>query len=70
MTQTKHTQNTYYFQGIRWIPEYRDFDFDDFTILAKTVEEAWKLLDTETSLKTWKSVSLNEINKTRYYESV
>lgn len=62
--------NTYYFQGVRWIPSYCDFDFDDYKIVAETVEKAWQTLDQMTTLKSWKSVSLNSINGVHYYESV
>lgn len=62
--------NTYYFQGVRWIPSYCDFDFDEYKIYAETAEKAWEILDNMTVLTTWKSVSLNAINNVQYYESV
>ena len=62
--------NTYYFQGVRWIPSYRDFDFDDCEITAETAEKAWEKLDKMTTLKTWKTVGLITINNQRYYESI
>jgi hypothetical protein len=62
--------NTYYFQGIRWIPSYRDFDYDDYKIVAESTEKAWQILDQMTTLKSWKSVSLTSINDVYYYESV
>ena len=60
----------YFFQGVRWIPSYRDFDFDEYEITAETAEKAWELLDKMTVLKSWKSVSLISINNVYYYESV
>ena len=65
--------NTYYFQGVRWIPGSRtlgDFDFDDCEITAETAEKAWEELDKMTTLKTWKTVGLITINNQRYYEGV
>ena len=62
--------NTYYFQGIRWIPSYRDFDFDDCHIVAENAKEAWKKLDQQTNLKMWKTVGLLTINGQTYYEGV
>lgn len=52
--------NEYYFQGTRWIPSYRDFDYDDITIVAATKAEAWRELNRLT--KYWKGVALTHIN--------
>jgi len=52
----------YYFQGVRFVPGYNDFDYDDFTIDASSEKEAWDLLDKRTKLFTWKSVGLTHIN--------
>jgi len=64
------TNNTYYFQGVRFDPVYGDYDFADELITASSIEEAWRKLDEKTILKSWKSVGLTEINKQRYYEGV
>lgn len=51
----------YYFQGIRWIPGYNDFDFDDFEIEAVDEKSAWEKLYQITK-RTWKSVGLTHID--------
>lgn len=61
MTQSDNTtQNTYTFQGIRWIPSYRDFDHDDVDIEAANEKEAWDILNK--TVKYWKSVGITHIN--------
>jgi hypothetical protein len=57
-----NTLNKYHFQGMRFIPGYYDFDFDDYTIEAVNEEEAWKELFKMTKKFTWKSVGLTHIN--------
>jgi hypothetical protein len=54
--------NKYYFQGIRWVPSYRDFDFDDYTIEAVDEKTAWDKLFEFTNKSTWKNVSLTHVN--------
>lgn len=54
--------NNYYFQGVRFVPGYNDFDYDDITIEAANEKEAWDLLDKYTKMRTWKSVALTHIN--------
>ena len=66
----KITNNTYYFQGVRFDPVYGDYDFADELITATSIEEAWRKLDEKTILKSWKTVCIIEINNTRHYESV
>ena len=51
-------KNTYYFQGVRFLPGYNDPDYADFTIEAASEKEAWELLDKHTKLFTWKDVIL------------
>jgi hypothetical protein len=63
-------KNKYHFEGMRFIPGYNDFDYDDALIEAESIEDAWNELDTLTKSFTWKSVELTEINGIRYYESV
>lgn len=58
LTQTKK----YYFQGIRWIPGYNDFDFDDYEIEAVDEKSAWDKLFEFTKKFTWKGVSLTHID--------
>lgn len=55
-------KNTYYFQGVRFVPGYNDFDFDDCTVEATDEKEAWELLDKYTKMFTWKSACLTHIN--------
>ena len=62
MQNSNSQQNEYYFQGIRFVPGYNDFDFDDCTISANSEDEAWKLLDKYTKMFTWKNVGLTHIN--------
>lgn len=52
--------NKYYFQGIRWIPGYDDFDHDDYEIEAHSEAEAWTKLDKV--CKWWKTVGITHIN--------
>lgn len=54
------TENTYTFQGMRFIPSYRDFDHDDVDIVAVSEEAAWKKLNE--NYKYWKSVGITHIN--------
>lgn len=60
----------YFFQGVRWIPIRHDFIFDEHTIVAETSKKAWDLLDKQTNIGTWKSVSLISIDNVYYYEGV
>lgn len=50
--------NTYYFQGVQFVPNYNDFDFSEVWIDAKTEKEAWE----EINKGYWKSVFLVSIN--------
>lgn len=52
--------NTYYFEGVRFIPSYRDFDVDDATIEAANEIDAWAELFKR--YKFWRVVSLVEVN--------
>lgn len=54
--------NQYYFEGLRFIPGYNDFDFYDIKIEAIDETTAWQELDRKTNAKTWKSVYLTKIN--------
>jgi len=54
--------NKYYFEGMRFIPGYNDFDYDEREITASSEKEAWELLDTHTKMFTWKSVGLTSVN--------
>ena len=49
-------KNTYYFQGVRFVPGYNDFDYDDCTVDATSEKEAWELLDKYTKMFTWKEL--------------
>ena len=51
-----NTLKKYYFEGVRWIPGYNDFDFDDYTVTASSEPQAWVELDRAT--KFWKTVTL------------
>jgi hypothetical protein len=62
--------NNYYFAGVRFVPGYNDFDFDDITIEANNEKEAWTLLDKYTKMFTWKSVSLVSINDKKVEKSL
>jgi hypothetical protein len=55
-------KNKYYFQGMRFIPGYNDFDADDYEIEASNEQEAWDLLFKHTKKFTWKAVGLVSIN--------
>lgn len=50
--------NTYYFEGIEFVPGYNDFDFSEAWIKADTEEEAWDRI----KKGYWKSVYLVSIN--------
>jgi hypothetical protein len=52
----------YYFQGIRFVPGYNDFDFDDAEIEAVDEKSAWDKLYQLTKKFTWKRVSLTHID--------
>lgn len=54
--------NEYYFQGVRFVPGYNDFDWDDFKCTANSEAEAWTLLDKFTGGWSWKRVKLTNIN--------
>jgi len=58
-------KNTYYFQGVRFVPGYNDFDYDDCTVDATSEKEAWELLDKYTKMFTWKRVGLTHINSVK-----
>jgi hypothetical protein len=60
----------YYFQGMRFVPGYNDFDFDDFRVDASNEEEAWELLDKHTKLFTWKSVGITSINGVKQHPPI
>ncbi len=55
-------KNKYYFQGMRFIPGYNDFDVDDYEIEAGTEQEAWDELFKFTKKFTWKSVGIVSVN--------
>jgi len=55
-------KNKYYFQGIRFVPGYNDFDWDDFEVEAASEAEAWELLDKYTRRRTWRQVGITHIN--------
>lgn len=50
----------YRFQGIRWVPGYNDFDWDDYEIEANSEAEAWTKLDKVS--KYWKAVIITHID--------
>jgi hypothetical protein len=54
--------NKYYFQGMRFVPGYNDFDWDDCVIEATSEKEAWDNLFNLTKRFTWKRVGLTHIN--------
>lgn len=54
-------KNKYYFEGIRWIPSYEDFDYDNYAIEAENEDEAWEKLFSFTNKKFWKTVSITKI---------
>jgi hypothetical protein len=49
------------FEGIRFIPSYRDVDYDCFVVDAENAKEAWLKLDQFTKRWTWRVVSLTKI---------
>lgn len=55
-------KNTYYFQGVRFVPGYNDFDYDNCTIEATSEKEAWELLGKYTKMFTWKRVGITHVN--------
>jgi hypothetical protein len=55
--ENKVETHEYYFEGIKWVPGYGDFDQDDDTVIATSKEEAWKKLR-----GTWKGVALVSID--------
>lgn len=55
-------KNKYYFQGVRFVPGYNDFDWDDCEVEATSEKEAWDLLDQYTRKRTWRSVGITHIN--------
>jgi hypothetical protein len=63
MENTLEQTKKYYFQGIRWVPGYDDFDFDDCTIDASDEKSAWDKLFQLTKKWTWKNVSLTHIDE-------
>jgi hypothetical protein len=62
MENTLEQTKKYYFQGIRWVPGYDDFDFDDAEIEAVDEKSAWDKLFQFTKKWTWKRVSLTHID--------
>lgn len=62
MENTLEQTKKYYFQGIRWVPGYDDFDFDDCEINATDEKSAWDKLFQLTKKWTWKGVSLTHID--------
>jgi hypothetical protein len=66
MEKTK--QQEYYFQYYGWIPGYNDFDMDDFTVKATSVEDAWKQFNKLTRYV--KSAGLVSIDGIKYEEPV
>jgi hypothetical protein len=59
----------YYFQGIRWIPSYGDFDQDDVTVKAKDIPSAWEEFD-KLKMKNWKSVGITHVDGEKLKEDV
>ena len=57
---TQPKQHTYTFAGIRWIPDYKDFDHDEHEIKAESPEEAYKILNKQ--FKNWQSVQITHVN--------
>lgn len=55
------TVNKYHFEGIRWIPSYRDFDADGCIIEAVDEKSAWQELARQYK-NTWKDVQITSIN--------
>ena len=62
--------NEYYFQGVRFVPGYNDFDWDDFKCTANSEAEAWNLLAKFTGKWSWKSVRLTNINGVKVTDTV
>lgn len=52
--------NTYQFSGIRWIPDYKDFDYDEVFIKATDSESAHT--EVLKVYKNWQSIQLTHIN--------
>lgn len=48
--------NTYIFEGVRFMPGYNDFDWDQVEIRAGSEEEAWELLNKR--YNHWKRVGI------------
>ena len=48
------------FEGMRFIPSYRDVDYDCFVINAENVGEAWLKLEQLTK-RTWRNVGITKI---------
>lgn len=58
--ETTPQQKTYTFAGIRWMPDYKDFDHDEVFIKASDPEEAYTLA--LKLYKNWQSIQLTHIN--------
>jgi hypothetical protein len=52
--------NKYYFEGMRWIGSYGDFDYDCFEVEAMNENDALKELLEKSS--NWSSVFLTKVN--------
>ena len=52
--------NTYTFEGVRFMPGYNDFDWDQVEIRAESEKEAWELLNKR--YKHWKRVGIVNIS--------
>lgn len=63
-------KNRYYFQGMRFVPSYGDIDFDDYTVLAFSSDEAFQKLDEDTKMFTWSRVGITHINNVKLKEAI
>jgi len=63
-------KNRYYFQGTRFVPSYGDIDFDDYTALAFSSDEAWQKLAEDTKMFTWLRVGITHINDVKLKEAI
>jgi len=63
-------KNRYYFQGTRFVPSYGDIDFDDYTVLAFSSDEAWQKLAEDTKMFTWLRVGITHINDVKLKEAI
>ena len=51
----------YKFEGMRFIPSYNDFDFDECVVEALNEEEAYEKLFTLTNKDSWASLFLASV---------